>query len=53
MPYAFNSSMDSSEWDDCNTHAFCYSCTTEEAEVNEFCKYMVSKYDTVYAASVG
>ena len=51
-PYEFNATMDSGTWDDCNSHAFCYSSVSDEGELNEYSRAVVAKYDTLYAAQV-
>eukprot|EP00622_Pseudochattonella_farcimen_P006005 FR741735.1.p1 GENE.FR741735.1~~FR741735.1.p1 ORF type:complete len:252 (+),score=12.76 FR741735.1:77-757(+) len=51
VPYAFNASIDSTNWDDCNVHGFCYSCVDDDAETNDYCKAVISRYDTIYSAS--
>merc|ERR1712070_1072099 len=33
----------------CNVHAFCYSCV-DNGKVNDYCKAVVAKYKTLYAA---
>jgi len=51
VPYAFNASIDGSNWDDCNSHAFCYSCVDDEGAVNGYCHSVISLYSTIYDAS--
>ena len=51
-PYEFNSTLDSGTWDDCNSHAFCYSSMSAKGELNLYSRAVVAKYSTIYAAQV-
>lgn len=41
--------IDGVEYWPCNVHAFCYSCV-DDGKVNDYCKAVVNKYKSLYAA---
>ena len=37
----FNGTVD---WDECNVHAFCYTCTEDDGSLNKYCEAVLQKY---------
>ena len=38
----FNGTVD---WDSCNVHAFCYTCTEDDGSLNKYCEAVLQKYN--------